>query len=84
MKPRLIQPGPFAFTLVELLIIGAILAILVVFAVSMHDGPARSQVMRCLINEQQLALGLNIFGADHEDRFPGQLSVADGGTNGLW
>lgn len=60
-----------AFTLVELLVVLAIVALLLALAVPAVSGLlARGQAAKCLSNLRQLGVGLNLYLADHDQRMP--------------
>jgi len=79
MKPAA-SPKTKAFTLIELLLIIAVIAILL--ALLVPAGPRRTPAYtaRCLSNQKQIALGLSMWKSDHSEHFPWQLSVTNEGT----
>lgn len=81
MSPRFDQPRPSAFTLLELLVVIAVVAILITFFLPARTGPdnGRRQI-RCLSNQRQILLGLIMFSGDHQDAFPASVSVTNGGA----
>lgn len=69
-----------AFTLLELLVVVAV--ILILAAIWLPTGGSKSPATRiaCLSNQKQVALGLMLFNSDHQNAFPWQASVTNGGT----
>ena len=79
-KPRL-----SAFTLVELLVSMAVVGVLVMlFLPTLMPARRRPSHVRaqlqCQINLKQIGLAFRIWEGDHNDQFPMQVSVTNGGT----
>lgn len=70
-----------AFTLIELLMVVAILGILMIMLLPvLSKAKGRSKQIACLSQLKQIGLGFISFAHDHGDRFPFQVPVKDGGT----
>jgi prepilin-type processing-associated H-X9-DG protein/prepilin-type N-terminal cleavage/methylation domain-containing protein len=68
MRATHINPGPNAFTLVELLVVTGILAILAVLSASVLSGAkARAKTAQCVGNLHQYGIALNQFLADYSE-----------------
>ena len=60
-----------AFTVVELIVVLAILAIVIGLCVPVFSGMiARGKSAKCLANLRQIGIGLNLYLADHDQRMP--------------
>jgi prepilin-type N-terminal cleavage/methylation domain-containing protein len=69
-----------AFTLVELLVVIAIIAIMVALTLPQLSDGDRSPNFACMNNLKQNDLGFIMWAYDHQDQFPWQVSVTNGGT----
>jgi prepilin-type N-terminal cleavage/methylation domain-containing protein len=70
-----------AFTLVELLVVLAIVAILFAMLATVgHDRPIKALNIQCLNNVRQINIAFLLWKADHQDRFPWQVLLEDEGT----
>lgn len=67
-------------TLVECLVVLAILLILAAMLLPRLGGSRKPKVPVCMNHLKQIDLGLIMFAGDHQDRFPMQLPVTNGGT----
>ena len=75
------KPKLKAFTLIELLVVIAIIAILAALLLpALAKAKARAQRINCISNLKQVGLGFRMFSGDHNEKFPWQTSIADGGT----
>ena len=85
MKPRLSNQKNHAWTLIELLVVIAVLAIM--FALIDFGPPPsakrKAQRIQCVNNLKQIGLSYRIWAGDHDDKYPMEISVTNGGTMGL-
>jgi prepilin-type N-terminal cleavage/methylation domain-containing protein len=73
-----------AFTLIELLVVISIISILAgLLLPSLSRAKAKANRIACISNLKQVGLGFRMWADDNEDRFPWQVSVAEGGTRTL-
>jgi type II secretory pathway pseudopilin PulG len=70
-----------AFTLVELLVVAAIVALLIVLLTpTMDHWPTRAPITQCHSNLRQVGLVLQEFAGDNSNQFPPQVSITNGGS----
>jgi prepilin-type N-terminal cleavage/methylation domain-containing protein/prepilin-type processing-associated H-X9-DG protein len=69
-----------AFTLLELAIVVAVVAILAAMLLPTSSGPSRAYRVVCLSNLKQQGIGLILWASDHGGRFPAQVSVTNDGS----
>lgn len=69
-----------AMTLVEVLVVIVIIAVVAALLLPAHSGPRKARGVVCLSNQKQIALGLFIFAADNDWKFPAQVSATNGGS----
>jgi prepilin-type processing-associated H-X9-DG protein len=70
-----------AFTLVELLVVAAMLAILVALLLpAMDHRPTRATIVHCINNLRQVGIALQMFADDNNGQFPQQVSITNGGS----
>ena len=74
-----VKPKRRGFTLIEFLVIVAVLAVLVaIYFPALR--PSRPRGLYCVNNLKQVALAFRQWSLDNDDRFPMQVSVTNGGT----
>ena len=83
MKPRSIQKTTAGLTLLEVLVIIAILAVLAGLLLPAHFGGGPAKIMRCANNLRQIGVSFYIWADDNNGKFPMQVSVTNGGTSEL-
>ena len=80
MKTR--QNSGFTF-LEVLLIVMVVFVVMGLLLPSMHRAPRRSNRIQCVSNLKQIVLAFRMWSNDRGEKFPMQLSEAEGGTKGL-
>ena len=80
MRATSIKQKAKAFTLLELLVLVAVLAVLAALLMPAHGGPRRARRIICMRNLNQLGLAMNAFAVDHYNQFPMQTFVTNGGS----
>jgi prepilin-type N-terminal cleavage/methylation domain-containing protein len=81
MKPRFSHQTNRALTLVEVLVVIAILAVLVALLVpALAEARKKSQLISCNGNLKEIGLSFRVWEGDHGDKPPMQISVTNGGT----
>ncbi|MBC8096059.1 MAG: prepilin-type N-terminal cleavage/methylation domain-containing protein [Akkermansiaceae bacterium] len=80
MKELSAQGASKAFTLIEVLVVLAVVMMLGALVTPVIDRPGRAVTARCLGNLRQIEIGYVMFLSDHHEKFPWQLSSDQGGT----
>ena len=82
-KPAAPRLRPASFTLIELLVVIAIISILASMLLpALARGKAQAQRIKCVSNQRQIALSFIMWSDDNSQKFPWQLSPAQGGLRG--
>ena len=81
MKPRVAHRPTAALTLVEVFVVIVVLAFLAALVLSV-DRPDKWKVDRvnCMNNLKEISLAYRIWQGDHNDKYPMEISVTNGGT----
>jgi len=82
MKPRRSNQRNRAMTLTEVLVVVAVLAVLaVVFLLALIlDRPVPAHRINCVSNLKEVGLAFEMWAGDHNDKYPMEISTANGGT----
>lgn len=80
MRTKTAKPGEQAITLIEALLVIAILFIIASMLLPGLAGSRPSPGIRCLSNLRQNLIGLEIWQTDHSNALPWQISMTNGGT----
>ena len=84
MKPRVSNQKTSALTLVEVLVVIAVLFVLAALLLpAISDHPRGAPKAHCLNNLKQIAVANLVWAGNHNDKFPMQVSVTNGGTKEL-
>jgi prepilin-type N-terminal cleavage/methylation domain-containing protein/prepilin-type processing-associated H-X9-DG protein len=84
MKPQRHRRQVAGFTLVEMLVVIAIIGILAALLLpAVSRGKMRAHQAACTSNLRQVGLAFQSFAHDHNDRYPSQVSIRDGGIEEL-
>ena len=69
-------------TLTEVLVVTVVLAVLVVVLLPafIADRPSHAPRIKCVSNLKEIGLAFMMWAGDHNDKYPIEISVADGGT----
>lgn len=79
MKLRL-KSGQHGYTLVELLVVVAVLAVLAAFLLPALRTRHTGQQINCINNLKQVCISFRQWAIDNNEKFPMQVSVTNGGT----
>jgi type II secretory pathway pseudopilin PulG len=81
MKPRRSNQRNQAMTLTEVFVVVVVLAVLaVVFLPALLPPKRISSHISCVTNLKQIGLAFEMWAGDHNDKYPMEISVANGGT----
>jgi prepilin-type N-terminal cleavage/methylation domain-containing protein/prepilin-type processing-associated H-X9-DG protein len=81
MKPRRSNQRNRAMTLTEVLMVFAILALLAVWLLpALTARNRRPMTINCVNNVKQIAVSFLMWAEDHNDKYPMEISTANGGT----
>jgi len=82
MKTLLSNRRERGVTLVEFLVVFAVLIVLAIFFLSVPDRNARARALRvqCINNLKQTGLAFDVWANDHGEQFPMEISQTNGGT----
>jgi len=69
-----------ALTLIEVLVVLSVLVIAAGLLLPRLAGNTRSRRIQCVNNLKQVGMAYHLWGNDHDNKFPMQVSVTDGGT----
>ncbi len=78
MKPRVSNQKTAALTLVEVLVVIAVLAVLAAIFLPPAYSPRKS--ILCVDNMKEIGLAYRIWAGDNNDKYPMQVSVTNGGA----
>jgi prepilin-type processing-associated H-X9-DG protein len=80
MRATSIKQKAKAFSLVELLVVLATLVVLAALVLPKLAGSRKATMITCLNQLKQVGLAFVAFATDHNDQFPMQTSVTNGGS----
>ena len=83
MKPRVSNHKTAALTLVEVLVVIAMLVVLAAMLLPAQSHPRKAMQIQCVNNLKQIGLAYRIWAGDQTAKFPMEVSVTNGGTMGL-
>lgn len=83
MKPRASNKSNAAMTLVEVLVVIAVLAFLAVMLLPGNNTPSKAPRIACVNNLKQIDLAYRIWSGDQTANYPMQVSITNGGTKEL-
>ena len=80
MKAPALTGKAKAFTVLELLVILALIGVFAALVVPVANGHRKVPRAECMSKLSRLGLAISEFAADHSDKFPMQTSVTNGGS----
>lgn len=69
-----------AFTFTEVALVLIVVVLLAAFFLSARTGSRKATGLICLSNVKQIGLAFRIWANDHEEKFPWQVPIANGGS----
>ncbi len=79
-KGSLSVASDHGFTLMEMIVVLAILFVLANLFMPVSHARPKAQRIKCVNNLKNVGLGFRIFATDNDDRFPWQVPATNGGT----
>jgi hypothetical protein len=85
MKPRFSNQRTIALTMVEVLVVIAVVVALALFflSASFEGRPVYAPRIMCVSNLKQIGVAYRIWADNHNDKYPMQVSVTNGGVTEL-
>jgi len=80
MKPRFSNQRAIAMTMVEAVVVIALLALLVAMILPTLDHTGRSPRIPCLNNLKEIGTAYRVWAQDNDDKYPMQVAVKNGGA----
>jgi prepilin-type N-terminal cleavage/methylation domain-containing protein len=80
MKPRFSNQRNRALTLIEVLVVIAVLAVLAAFILPQLVLPRRYSHLNCINNLKEVSLAYRVWEGDNGDKYPMGVSVTNGGS----
>ncbi len=80
MKPRCSNQSNQALTLVEVVVVIFVLIVLAAMLLPANGGSRTPRKIACTNNLRQIGLAERIWAGDHDDKYPFETSVTNGGT----
>lgn len=78
VQPKIARVG---FTLVEFMVVVVVLVVLAaLFLPALRKAQPRAKRINCTNHLKQVGLAFRMWALDHDDKFPDQVSVTNGGT----
>jgi len=81
MKPLSAKAKTKGLTLIELLVVVAVIAVLAALLLpALADRGGKPATLYCMINQKQIAIGIEEWRTDHNSQYPWQVEAANGGA----
>lgn len=68
------------FTLLEVLVLIVIVFVLITLSIPTKDRSSKPTIASCMDNQRQIALGVTMWNAEHQNVFPWRVAADKGGT----